>query len=405
MVKLLPVLNKNLSILINSYFSLYNTSFDKRTKHKRVRIKEKNISTNRLLVGEPNVKHTNDKINITVYAYNRRKKYYINKVANSVNTIYNTSNLFEEKKFVLFLENMKKNIGDLELKVEGIFNKKLKELKQELEKKNITSFLKERYVLLPNYFKKAYIIDFIKKHMRKEIVLIRYKQSISFEESKSENQYLSPLINIIERIYNKKISFNIVNLKYFYNSASIFSKALTTKLKNRKNKPTSILMNSINTFNLPPSDKYTVYNEMYKRKRVVQNLRVENMICNDTGHLITDGIADNVKYGKDILDHSLNLYHNASIVSNMPRTGLTEIMKSLKYKYITGIRVEIAGRLTKRNTAERSMFKLKYKGSMKDSDSSHKKLSTVLLRGYSKPNLMYSQSKSKLRVGAFGIKS
>ena len=42
---------------------------------------------------------------------------------------------------------------------------------------------------------------------------------------------------------------------------------------------------------------------------------------------------------------------------------------------------------------------------MKDSDSSYKKLSTVLLKGYSKANLMYNQSESKLRVGAFGLKT
>ena len=41
MLKFLPVLNKNLSILVNSYFNLYNTSFNKKTKNKRLRIKER----------------------------------------------------------------------------------------------------------------------------------------------------------------------------------------------------------------------------------------------------------------------------------------------------------------------------------------------------------------------------
>ena len=405
MLKFLPVLNKNLSILVNSYFNLYNTSFNKKTKNKRLRIKERNFSTNKLLISEPNVKHTSDKLNITVYTYNRRKKYYINKIANSVNTTYGMLDLIEKEKFAIFFENMRKNISDLEVKVEKVFNEKLKKLKEKLEKKEITSILSEHDMSLPNHFKKPYVIDFLKKHMRKEIVLIRYKQSISFEESKSENQYLLPLIDIIERIYNKKIGFNIVNLKYFYNSGSIFTKALTTKLKNRKNKPTPILMSSLASFNLPPLEKFTAYDKMYKKNKVMQNLSVVNLVSNNIRDNVTDDIAYDISYNKDALDHSLGFHHDTYKKSNTPETGLTEVINSLKNKNITGVRVEVAGRLTKRNTAERSLFKLKYKGSIKDSDSSYKKLSTVLLRGYSKANLMYNQSESKLRVGAFGLKT
>lgn len=76
----------------------------------------------------------------------------------------------------------------------------------------------------------------------------------------------------------------------------------------------------------------------------------------------------------------------------------------MKNKYVTGIRVEAAGRLTKRNVASRSLFKLRYIGNIKNMDSSYKGLSTVLLRGYEKSNLQYTKLKSHIRIGSFGIK-
>ena len=77
----------------------------------------------------------------------------------------------------------------------------------------------------------------------------------------------------------------------------------------------------------------------------------------------------------------------------------------LKHKAIAGVRLEAKGRLTKRFTASRSLFKLKWKGSLKNEDSSHKGLSAVMLRGYAKSNVQYSLISSITRVGAYGVKS
>ena len=80
------------------------------------------------------------------------------------------------------------------------------------------------------------------------------------------------------------------------------------------------------------------------------------------------------------------------------------VLSSIKNKSITGIRIEAAGRLTRRNTAERSISKLRYKGNLKNMDSSYKGLSSVLLRGHAKSNVQYTKLKSKLRIGSFGLK-
>jgi hypothetical protein len=69
-----------------------------------------------------------------------------------------------------------------------------------------------------------------------------------------------------------------------------------------------------------------------------------------------------------------------------------------------GIRLETKGRLTKRYRADRALFKVKWKGGLKNIDSSYKGLSSVLLRGNLRSNLQYTKLKSKTRIGSFGIK-
>jgi hypothetical protein len=71
---------------------------------------------------------------------------------------------------------------------------------------------------------------------------------------------------------------------------------------------------------------------------------------------------------------------------------------------MSGIQIEVKGRLTKRYRADRSIFSLKRKGGLKNIDSSFKGLSSILFRGNTKSNTSYSLSKSKRRVGAFAVK-
>ena len=80
------------------------------------------------------------------------------------------------------------------------------------------------------------------------------------------------------------------------------------------------------------------------------------------------------------------------------------IYKSIGYKNMAGIRLEVKGRLTKRYRADRSIYSLKWKGGLKNVDSSFRGLSSVLFRGNSKSNVTYSIAKSKRRIGAFAVK-
>jgi hypothetical protein len=71
---------------------------------------------------------------------------------------------------------------------------------------------------------------------------------------------------------------------------------------------------------------------------------------------------------------------------------------------MAGVRLEVKGRLTRRFTASRAVFKIRWKGGLKNIDSSYKGLSSVLLRGHAKSNVQYSMFNSKTRNGAFGLK-
>ena len=71
---------------------------------------------------------------------------------------------------------------------------------------------------------------------------------------------------------------------------------------------------------------------------------------------------------------------------------------------MAGIRVEAKGRLTRRFTASRSVFKMKWLGGLKNVDSSFRGLSTIMLRGHVKSNIQYSLLNSNNRNGAYGVK-
>jgi hypothetical protein len=80
------------------------------------------------------------------------------------------------------------------------------------------------------------------------------------------------------------------------------------------------------------------------------------------------------------------------------------VFKNLKHSKLAGIRVEAKGRLTRRFTAQRSVFKMRYKGGLKNVDSSLKGLPAVMLRGFVKSNVQYTIIQSKNRNGAYGVK-
>src|ERR1700732_4740959 len=216
------------------------------------------------------------------------------------------------------------------------------------------SYTKNKQILDYNDLSK-YIILFYKKLLKKSLDKY-YQQLVLINKSKFNYNYLQYLKKYLEKIYNKNVEFNLVNLRRFYLNSDILSESITLKIRKNRRK----LLKFLNTL---------------KRKVKVHNKK--------------------------------NIYY-APILNKLNNVGkkyLEEvILRDIKYKHVTGFRLETSGRLTRRYTASRSVSKLRYKGNLLNIDSSYRGLSSVLLKGNLKSNLQHTKLKSKTRIGSFGIK-
>ena len=401
-IKSLPTLDKVTLKLVKSYFNFYSRKLEKKIKSRRLRIRGRRLSTNRILISRAELKHTNDKVVVTIYVYNRQKKYYFNKIiriGTIKNLLPNTIKIKIIKKKSLKIRSRVKKQKEIVWRTLGLLSSNKNKADNNKFKNYETSYLKH----------------YVTRSLRKEMLSIYLWQLVSFNESKFEKRYLLPITSLVRKVYNKKVEFNLVNLKYLYLNSYIFSETLVTKIRNRENRLLRVLKTSLLMFKLPFVDRSALYEEIYNRKRKLQSLKVDNT----TTRVIS--LKSKVKSQfSDLLERSLlntdpkdsisklkdfKLYRPQNLIyCDYPLFIVNTILKSIRNKSVSGIRLEAAGRLTRRNTAERSLFKLRYKGNIKNMDSSYKGLSAVLLRGYAKSNLQYTKLKSRIRIGSFGLK-
>jgi hypothetical protein len=154
------------------------------------------------------------------------------------------------------------------------------------------------------------------------------------------------------------VEFNLVNLRRFYLNSDILSESIILKIRKNRRK----LLKFLN---------------ILKRKVKTHNKK-------------------NLYYQPVLAIKRLNIIDKKSLERI--------VLKNIKYKHVTGFRLEASGRLTRRYTASRSISKLRYKGNLLNIDSSYNGLSSVLLKGNLKSNVQYTKLKSKTRIGSFGIK-
>ena len=82
----LPVITNNINKIIKSYFNLFFRNYQDLNIQKFILLKRRRNFLRRIFISNAEIKHTNDKIVITLYALNReidilKKKYFkINKV-------------------------------------------------------------------------------------------------------------------------------------------------------------------------------------------------------------------------------------------------------------------------------------------------------------------------------------
>jgi hypothetical protein len=237
---------------------------------------------------------------------------------------------------------------------------------------------------------------------------IYYKNLLYLNKSKFENTSLLKLKFLISQIYKKKVEFNIVNLEYLYLNSDILSESIVIKLRNRNNRLLRVLKTSLNMIKLPFINKLSTSNNLNKIKydktlslNNVQSLNALLQVCNKKYQKIDEFDL--------LLQEIFPIFSSISPLPFFHKWKKEEeiqniILNSIKHKFLSGVRLEATGRLTRRLTAARSVFKLKYKGSLKNIDSSYKGLSSVILRGHVRSNLQYTNINSKTRNGSFGIK-
>jgi len=242
--------------------------------------------------------------------------------------------------------------------------------------------------------------------------LRRFFFLLKFNISKSSPHFLLKLGYLVEKVYNKEVEFNIVELNQMFLNSDIYTQAVALKLKNRKNSLYRVLRSSLTRVDLPNvsrrTEKYYNLNKDDLLVNKIRNSYINSMFLAKHDSLASYEMDDSLNnLLSDFYPSSDDLkldFKDKSSTITLPVSLETYVLKTLKHLKLAGVRVEAKGRLTRRFTASRSVFKMRWKGGLKNVDSSFKGISAVMLRGIAKSNVQYSLFNSKNRNGAFGVK-
>jgi Mitochondrial ribosomal protein (VAR1) len=447
-VKTLPLKDRIIYKLFYAYFNI----------NKLNHYAYNNLSMGKVFISNPEVKHFNNKLNITIYAYNKWIIYFYritkvfffqnnklsllvknkpflmaifllkysnfdnkllifvkrlfikmikvngNKSVNNVYTFFDSIEVFNRTAFNKFGFNRKTekclylylciiNNFFCYIKLPNIVSILIKVLLFSLKENRVNNFKVILERLEKIYFVKFKISSFnflvllidlyltVSKILKTIYMLRWYKRNIYFSMYKFNIKNLLIVKNLLNKLYNKKIEINIIKLKYLYLDGNILTLAVANKLKDRKIRVLRVVRMALKLSKRPCINKFfsklsnfSNLNTVFIKKNFSLSINSSNMPLN------VDLIYKPLSYKSRVM-----FYY-------------------LKHKVINGIKLQGSGRLTKRLTASRSISKSMGKGSLKDRVSSYNGLSTVVLRGYVKSNLQYTNINSYNRIGAYGIK-
>jgi hypothetical protein len=278
------------------------------------------VSSNKTFVSNGEFKHTNDRLYITLYTYDRQNTYYFRRLIDILTELYNDRLIKQLKKRLILiktlgLEYLSKIDVNKHMLIEKVNN--LKKQSKRVDVKYI-SFYKEN-------LKKLYI-NLVSTALPRVKVYLYYKQLIHVNQSKYNYTYLQILKNTLEKIYKKKVEFNIINVKHFGLNSDILSKIITLKITKNRVKLLNYLKKSI---------QKTKNHAKKKNIYLKSNLKTLNLMNDPLERLLRKNIRPHINCLKEIA------------------------IQEIRYKYIGGVKLLISGRLTKRYTAARSTKKLK----------------------------------------------
>ena len=136
-------------------------------------------------------------------------------------------------------------------------------------------------------------------------------------------------------------------------------------------------------------------------KFLVKKSKIKKIKLDKRSRYIFD--LDNLFTVDNNIDTTNNMLNNF-MLHNKTTYLKKVVLNNIKYKRVSGVRIEGAGRLTKRYTASRSQHKVRYKGNLVNVYSSIKGYPSSVIRGNYKPNIQYTKLNSKSRIGSFGVK-
>jgi hypothetical protein len=361
---------------------------------KRRRHNKSRYSANKIYVSRAELKHTNTKLFIILYTYNKQKS-SIERYIRKFSTLTKVLKVLAESNIKYIVKDRNRFISLSKNKT--LVSKRVYERDDEdnlvldehgnpiliylvthwnrfvpLLKNNFFVFKKWNmaffrvtnnllnYLALNVKIRKLYKIPTsniirLKKLFKVQKLLFNNIKSLNFNKSRFNNLVLNwrnlGLINLIQKIYNKKVEIKLVELKSIHLNSDVFSSAIALKLRDRQNKVVRVL-----------------------RRAIIQMVKIPDL-------------------------HTLITFDD-----NIESMNKNNILNTIKQQVVSGVRFEASGRLTRRLTAMRAVFKYRYVGSLKNIRSSFNNKSSTMLRGHVKSNSQYTIINSKTRNGSFGLK-
>jgi len=383
-------------VIINKLFRSYCNMLQYKIKiiFKRRRHNKSRYSANKIYVSRAELKHTNTKLFIIIYTYNKQKS-SIERFIRKFSTLTKVLKVLAESNIKYIVKDRNRFISLSKNKT--LVSKRVFERDDEdnlvldehgnpvlvyivthwnrfvpLLKNNFFVFKKWNmaffrithnllnYLALNIKIRKLYKIPTyniiqLKKLLKVQKLLFNNIKSLNFNKSRFNNLVLNwrnlGLISLIQKIYNKKVEIKLVELKSIHLNSDVFSSAIALKLRDRQNKAVKVL-----------------------RRAIIQMVKIPDL-------------------------HTLITFDD-----NIESMNKNNILNTIKQQVVSGVRFEASGRLTRRLTAMRAVFKYRYVGSLKNIRSSFNNKSSTMLRGHVKSNSQYTIINSKTRNGSFGLK-
>jgi hypothetical protein len=308
-----------------------------------------------------------------------------NKYINLISNLVESKGLSEDEKLLIFLASGEK----------------------------VSSFYTIKYPNYQDYMHK------VKLHYLNKLTL--YLKLLILNQIKFKHAFLLELRHLVSEIYNKNVEFNLVNLKKMHLNSDIFTQAVSLKLKNRNNRLYRVLKSSLSKVKLPNVNRIKEkYSKKSNKEQLLinkmRNLKINSLfafgfLSSEAGQgLLSLKGGREVKRTKDSLNKLLlknfpffntikahlafsplppplveveqgrmgssNVERNQVYALALPSYEFKEeksrysaqarpislrnsILRSLKHINMAGIRIEAKGRLTRRFTASRSVFKMR----------------------------------------------